>query len=110
MIKLVLEAKQLLSENPSAIQVNLIAAADGCRYSFFRYDLESDAQEDRCMEQMTADKAQAQYIICMWEDGSLDMLRYSLRKKLTELYPDARLLLRGEHGITAFPLTAITGQ
>ena len=110
MIELLHEAKQLLSENPSAIQVNLIAAADGRRYSFFRYDLESEAQEDRCLEQMTADKAQVQYIICMWEDGSLDMLRYSLRKKLTERYPDSHLLLRGEHGINAFPLTAITAR
>lgn len=104
------EARRLISEHSAAVQVNLIASADGRVYSFFRYDLESEEQENRCLEQMEADKAQARYIVCMWDDGCVDMPRYSLRQKLTERDPQACLLLRGEHGITAFPLTAITSR
>ena len=105
---LLAEAGRLISENPSAMQVNLIAAASGRVYSFLRPDLTDKEQEALCLRQLWEDKnGQVLWVVCMWNDRTIDMISGSLRKQLLELHPanaDARILLRGANGINAVPL------
>ena len=102
------EARRLISENPSAIQINLIVTASGRMYSFPRFDLNTKEQEDLCLRRLREDREpQVLCIVCMWHDFTIDMPAHSLRKQLLELHPantDARVLLRGEAGINAIPL------
>lgn len=102
------KAKSLLSENPSAAQVNLLMTANERIYSFLRRGWDDETQENECLRQLQeAENTQVVSILCMWQDLTIDMPSYALRKKLLAMNAangETRLLLRGENGINSIPL------
>ena len=102
------KAKSLLSENPSAAQVNLLMTANERIYSFLRRGWDDETQENECLRQLQEDEnAQLVFILCMWQDLTIDLPSYALRTKLLAMNAangETRLLLRGENGINSIPL------
>lgn len=113
---LVREAKRLLIENPSALQVNFLVTASEKKEYYFLYDLEDKAPEDACLDRLRrSGDTQVDFWLCMWgteevvsDAFCLDMPAWTMRKKLVELNPENRdicILLWGENGINGFRLS-----
>ena len=105
------EAVKTLALYPGAMMVTLLVSTTGeiIPYPVFDYDkLFDDNAEEQFFNKLKAEgKTQFPYVLTMWKNATLDMPKYSFRKRLRELdsYNDnSCILLRGENDIGGFQL------
>ena len=96
-------ARQFLSENPSAMQVNLFVTD---RFHVFTYpvtNFDDTGTEDDCLRRMCeTQNTRVVLTVTMWKNGQLDVPSYSLQKRLVEIDPqnkDSCILLLTDKGI-----------
>ena len=96
--------RQLLAENPSALQVTLLVTDCFRMFSYPTADFADASAEDECLRRMTETlNTRVILTVTLWRNGQLDVPSYAFREKLTALHPDNRdccILLQTEDGLT----------
>lgn len=84
---LIQEAKQRVSEHPSAEQVIVVKTAKGNVRFFANNVLDQKYEEEKEFVQklVEEDDAVLEYIVCMWNDSSLDFPSMNFRKLLLDV-------------------------
>ena len=108
------EAKRLLKQNPSAIQITILETVSGEMIPFFLYNLNDNKAEEDFFEQLRINnKVKINHIIAMWSyeygNNAIEMPKGSILKRTDELDPynhtNTCVLVYGDLGITGSPLS-----
>lgn len=108
--KLLNQAKELISSDPSAEQAIAVRTSNCHILSFANHNIVSGetADEEAFIKALAENKdTKILYAVCMWSDFTLDVPSYHLRNMLADLNPsnqEAEFLLNSGEGLIVKPL------
>ena len=112
--KLLHQAKELISSDPSAEQVITVLTSGGHILSFANHNIVSGetADEEAFIKTLAESKdTEIQYAICMWNDSTLDVPSRHLQNLLMDLSPTnqkAEFLLSSSESFNVKPLCSMS--
>lgn len=110
---LLTKANALLEADPSAEQAIAVLTCKGDCFSLLNHGIRSGStgEETAFLEGLAEkDNAALQYVVCMWNDGNLDVPSAHFRELLTMLNPansETEILLKGSEDFLAQPLKVL---
>lgn len=112
--KLLHQAKELISSDPSAEQVIAVLTSGGHVLSFANHNIVSGetADEEAFIKTLAESKdTEIRYAICMWNDSTLDVPSRHLQNLLLDLSPanqKAEFLLSSSENFNVKPLCSMS--
>lgn len=106
-------ALQLLQQYPSAVQIIVVLTASGNRYHMAIDDILQNRviSENAIAELLLQNQdTQAQYLVCMWSNGNIDVPSWHLQKLLSSVDPKnshAQILVNTYDGLHTKSLHAL---
>lgn len=105
--RLLEEARRLLAQHPAADQV-IAAAAEGRVYGFANHrPWEDHTDEDRFLAGLTGEDPRVLGLVCMWNNGGVDLPSIYLRRGLLNACPEnaeTKIVVQTENGLAAMEL------
>lgn len=102
-------AQKLLRENPDAAQVVMVSTARDQVFHMLNRNFPADMERteaDFCEMLKNRQDTQIIRLLCMWQNGAVDLPSWHLRQLLTQLNPDnqnALVLLNSQDGLCEKP-------